>query len=412
MKKIFYFLVFLVSFCLHAKESYYILIEPKFSGFSGSEDILTFHQGLEEARNKLLKIPKEKRVLYAFARFSELFLIWAPLSETEIVIQHEVFGHGYRIRDFGSHFAKVKKYKINTPSPYGSGGGATYYTFGENYTSFQETATSIAGVEATATLANRLKMKWLQSLRLDPLKAFLYLQAQQDLTSYIYTLNDSPIFSNEGHDIESFLFWLNNTYYNDLLKKQTLKKSALISLVDPYTYYSILSVFYYIFSGKDFKIPMINFKNIKYLPSLRLGLAPFGLEYYLENFFSYENRAIYSYLKIGKHNNKVFWGMGFDFPQIYKTKKTALGFRLDSFLQPKIYYKSAMFTFENVQIGYDEKDLKKFTFGSSLLLTLEQKLSKKFSFYTQAGYKTKGFIQSFPLREDIVFRVGFGLNNF
>ncbi len=48
---------------------------------------------------------------------------------------------------------------------------------------------------------------------------FLYLQGMQDLTAYVYTLDDSEEFKNDGHDIESYLYWLNNTYYKDHLSK-------------------------------------------------------------------------------------------------------------------------------------------------------------------------------------------------
>ncbi len=51
-----------------------------------------------------------------------MVLIWYPLSEFEVTLQHEVFGHGYRIRDIGSNIVKVQGYEFDPPFPYGDGG--------------------------------------------------------------------------------------------------------------------------------------------------------------------------------------------------------------------------------------------------------------------------------------------------
>jgi len=226
MKKTFFLLFIICTSLAFAKEKYLIMADTDFSSYAGAENILSAHMGLEYVENKFLPIPKEKKVIYSLERIGELILFWSPLSELEIVLQHEVFGHGYRVRDIGSSIVTVEKYKIKTPYPYGSGGGATYYSFNSDLTSFLETAISAAGVEASAVLANRLKMKWFSSLRLDPKKAFLYLSAQQDLTSYVYSMNDSLIFANDGHDIESYIYWLNNSYYDDHLSKNRYETSG------------------------------------------------------------------------------------------------------------------------------------------------------------------------------------------
>ncbi|NGX33492.1 MAG: hypothetical protein K1060chlam4_01562, partial [Candidatus Anoxychlamydiales bacterium] len=324
------------------KESYQIMGDIDFSPYSGAQNLLTLHESLEKAFSYVIPYKQEKKVIYAILRILELGFVWGPLSRAEMVVQHEVFGHGYRIRDIGSSRAKVKGYQIDMPPPYGGGGGGTKYSFNSDLTSFQEIAISLAGVEASAILANRLKMKWMESLKLDARKASLYLQSHLDLTNYVLSMEDSFLFADTGHDIKSYIYWLNNTYYEDEITCSDLKEAVLVNFLDPMMYYSIGSFFYYIFTGKDIKIPMIDIKGVKFLPNLRLGLAPYGSECFLENFLSYKNRAIYSYVRVGNHNNNTFWGVGIEYPKLYEFNLNTIGFRADLFHQPKIYSKEAM----------------------------------------------------------------------
>ncbi|NGX62818.1 MAG: hypothetical protein KR126chlam6_00218 [Candidatus Anoxychlamydiales bacterium] len=394
--------------------TYYLEADIDFSPYIGAENLLTFHESIEKFLNWSLPIKPEMKFLYVSARLLEMFLFWQPLSELELVVQHEVFGHGYRIRDIGSSRVKVRKYKIDLPQPYGKGGGATNYNFNSDLTSFQVTAISSAGVEATAILANRIKMKWALSLRVDPKKSILYFQAQHDLTNYVLSMDNSIFFADTGHDIEGYLIWLNNTYTDDNLTKSDLKIASLINFVDPTTYYTIGAFFYYIFTGKDISFPMIKIKDVRFLPNLRLGLTPFGPEYYLENFMSYKNRAIYSYFRAGKHNNNTYFGLGFEYPNLYKFNLNTLGFRADIFYQPKIFSKSALFIFDNVQVGYSETDLNKMRFGISSYLIYDRKFSKKheISFFSEVGYKSNGYVAGFSLKKGLIFRLGIGLGSF
>jgi len=385
-----------------------------FSPYSGAQNILTLHESLEKVFDKVIFHKQEKKAIYGILRILELGFIWSPLARAEMVVQHEVFGHGYRIRDIGSNRVKVEGYQIDMPPPYGQGGGVTRYSFNTDLTSFQEIAISIAGVEASTILANRLKMKWMESLILDTKKASLYLQSYLDLTNYILSMEDSFLFPDTGHDIKSYIYWLNNTYYEDELKSSDLKEAVIVNFLDPMIYYSIGSFFYYIFTGKDIKIPMIDIKGVKFLPNFRLGLAPYGPEYFLENFFSYKNRAIYSYLRAGNYNNNTFWGIGLEYPKLYEFNLNTIGFRFDLFHQPKIYSKEAMTIFDRVQVGYTSEELNHMIYGMAANIIYDRRFSKKsnISIFTEIGYKTEGFIPGFSLEKGPIFRLGIGLCSF
>lgn len=413
MKKLLFFLNLLLISFVFAKEPYYIMGDIDFSSYSGAEDLLSMHECLEYSADKIFYKINEKKGLGFLKRATGIILVWSPLSEFEIVLQHEVFGHGYRIRDIGKKIVHVTDYHIDAPFPYGEGGGATNYSF-NTMTTFDEIAISEAGVESTAILANRLKMKWMCDQRLDPRKLFLYLNGEHDLTAYVYSMDDSVIFSNDGHDIESYLFWLNNTYYRDPISKNDLKKAVLINFVDPMTFYCFGSFFYYLFTGKDMKIPTIKIKNLRMLPNLRLGLAPYGLEYFFENFMSYKNSPIYSYFRIGKHNQRTFFGLGIEYPDLFKFDLWKIGFRCDLFRQPKFYFNDGGFEDGGIQFGFTEEQLRKMIFGvsSSIIINKRPTKDSRISFYGEAGYKTNGFVMGQALRDSFIFRLGLGFDTF
>jgi hypothetical protein len=404
MKKIL-ILIFCFSFLFSNESEYNIIFDNNFSPYIGAEDILSTNYLLEKSFDKFLNIKKEKKFLPAMLRGIKFVFFYFPLSGFEVVLQHELFGHGYRIRDISTHYTKVLGYKFDLPFPYGNGGGATFYDYNNNYTSFQEIATSLAGVEATAMLSNRIKLKWLESKKIDALNSILYLQSFHDITGYIFSMDNSPYYVNDGHDIESYLFWLNTTYYNKNLSKKDLKRSALINFLDPFTYYSLFENFYYVFTSKELNFPMFNIGKLRYLPSFRLALAPYAMEYYFENFLSYKNRPIYAYLRYGKFLRNNF-GLGIEIPKLFMSNSFDLGFKIDIFNQSKIYFKASELEFDGINFYYSEKDLKKKIFGASASIFYQKRFKKNLAIYLQAGYKTKGYVQSEDLRDSIIARIG------
>ena len=89
-----------------------------FSPYSGAQNILTLHQSLEKAFSYVIPHKQEKKAIYAILRILELGFIWGPLARSEMVVQHEVFGHGYRIRDIGKAVTGCTPPR-NNPSNYG-----------------------------------------------------------------------------------------------------------------------------------------------------------------------------------------------------------------------------------------------------------------------------------------------------
>ncbi|MEI6532010.1 MAG: hypothetical protein WCN87_04235, partial [Chlamydiota bacterium] len=270
---------------LIAKAPYGLLTDTYMSPYAGADTLMLPQKALMNLQEYLDLRSYQKTFLFGLERTAELIFFWDPMGYLMMVTQHEVFGHGYRIRSLGSYYAEVAGYGMGVPPPYGPGGGFTSYNLSSNLTASKEIAITAAGVEATALLAGELKKKWLLDTELDPRQASLYLYSEQDLSLYIWgglAGNDFDI--NSGNDMEAYLFWLNKTYPQGYLSENDLKTYALVNLVDPTTFYSIYAWFNYVATGKNTPIPMIPLFSTRNLPNLRLGLTPFGPEVFLENY--------------------------------------------------------------------------------------------------------------------------------
>jgi hypothetical protein len=305
MKKIIFasLSLFILSQGLAFHASYDLKLSPQ----CGAENLSTIHYNFQKADDYFLESIKfnpennwRLSTIHGLERWLELSFIWAPINGYLNVVQHEFFGHGYRIRDLGNDIATITKYKIDAPYPFGKGGGYTEYKY-KRYTPFYESAISIAGTEATSIFSNDIKMNWLKNGSINPLQSTLYIESFHDLTLYTLITQDKDIFSENGNDIGLYIFSLSQIYPTSTLFLESLQKNALINFLDPFTYFSIYSYVKYIINGKSTSIPMIPIKSFRYLPSFRFGLSPFGPETYFENYLCNDNGPFYVYFKQGKH---------------------------------------------------------------------------------------------------------------
>ncbi|MBM3194615.1 MAG: hypothetical protein FJZ60_02500, partial [Chlamydiae bacterium] len=60
-----------------------------------TEGLITFEDALKPEADGTLQ-----QIGAGFYRFGTLVLFWGPLGIAENLVQHEVFGHGYRVRSF------------------------------------------------------------------------------------------------------------------------------------------------------------------------------------------------------------------------------------------------------------------------------------------------------------------------
>lgn len=399
-----------------SENHYEIFVDPYFSPYMGSESIFTLHKSLEKKEDGLIKPtdPPKRGVWPAVGRALELGLFWGPINSFADVVQHEVFGHGYRVRSIG---ATVDRYSFEAPQPYGSGGGAT--TWVPNYTTTlgQFQAVNIAGLEAENILARQLKLKWLVDRRIDPRIGSMYEQAQLAplLYSFVPSIESNevegeeelnPIFN--SHDVEAYLEMLNTMYPDDFLSMGSLRQSLIWNLIDPMFYYEIAGFWYYVFTGKSLYIPMIKIGSVSCLPNISVQLAPYGLEYYLENYLVYKNSPIYTYIKGGKYNQMEYFGCGIHYDEIFKGENVSIGMRFDLWSQPNFLFDWTLEQFlEKVRPinTISESFEKKLGMSASIVSRYRIKDTLTF-FYSDLGYKTKGYLPGFPLQSSPTVRLG------
>jgi hypothetical protein len=390
------------------------------SPYAGGEDILFTHRCIERIEGWLIS---KSPVYYSTSiqariwRLSELLLGWLPLNYLASVVEHEIFGHGYRIRDINRGRIQAKGYSFNVPPPYGPGGAATSYVIGEDFTTTEESAVAIAGVESTAILALLTKFKWLEPRTIDPRQTALYLINQYDLILYIGSLNTLEESELDGHDMNSYVKSLNQTYTKNRLKRSRLRSLSWMNLLDPFTYYSIYSWFRYVSCGKEMHIPMIPVYGYGYLPGARLGLTPFGPEYFVENFFQKEAQSFYFYLKGGRHAKNNYYGFGFFAPKIWEYGEWNFGFRVDGWAQPKLLLDPASTSILDIDFDkapnresplypYSHQHEMKIGLSGSFILSFHRGIN---GFETELGWKTKGFLPGYPLRSSPIARVYYTL---
>lgn len=389
-----------------------------FSPYAGGEDLLFAHRCLERSEGYILgktSLYYSRTANARFWRVTELYLAWLPINYLATIAQHEVFGHGYRIRDINRGRVKVNGYRFNTPPPYGNGGASTSYTIGDSLTTTEETSIAMAGVESSAILALLTKFKWLEANRIDPRQSVLYLLCQHDLNLYIGSLKILDE-DQDGHDIKMYIRSLNYTYTNNFISGARLRSLSWINLGDPFTFYAIFSWFHYVSSGKETRIPMIPIYGWGYLPNIRLGLTPFGPEFFLENYLLKGKNPLYFYLKGGRHSQNRYAGMGIYVPRMWELSRWIIGFRLDFWRQPRLLLEPGQILFPDINFHekpdknnpiypYSEQHAMRFGWGGSMIFGYHGRNG----FEVELGYKSQGFLPGYSLRASPTARLFYTL---
>ncbi len=409
MKRLTFLLIFSAIPFWGAEAVYKLSYDINMSPYAGGEDLLFGTRVVE--RGSIYLDQKTgahlSRSLPARAwRAVELSLIYFPLNFFTSIVQHEVFGHGYRIRDINRNAISVNGYQFDFPPPYGSGNAETRFSFIPSRIFLPELTTiSIAGIEAQSILAFQTSFKWLSLKRIDPRQVALYLVSRYALN--IYGTDDS-LNSNEN-DLTSYTQTLNHTYSDGSLSVSHLKTLGLINLIDPFTYLSTYAWFKYVFSGKEMKLP------IRYIPSVRLGLTPFGPEYFLDQYLL-KNRPIYFYVKGARHAKNTSFGGGLFAPTLFQKKGWSLGMRFDFWNQPKLLLQEGRFSLRRLDLrerankknplySFHDQHTMRYGCGGSFIGSYQK--NRALGFEIEIGGKTAGFLPGYSLYASPVVRISY-----
>ena len=432
-----YDLLFIERELIGFQNRYKNYLFPLNNSESNNKNLDTIQDELELKR--LPTPPLKVRLLGRSFRLLELNLFWAPLNQMIATTQHEIFGHGYRVRDLGKNRAEVTGYQIKMPYPYGKGGGATNIKMNCPISLSEMILIDIAGTEANSILAHHTTLSWLSKNRVDGREASLHIAASCDLPLYILSIEKArDIYTSytqeKGHDITNYLMELNFLYPSTKSLKTQLsslrEKAGLMLLTDLFSYYAIASEIQYIWSGKSISLTRFNTPIRFYMPTYRLSLSPFGPEDIFGNYLLLKfGEPSYFYFKKGSFSQNTYLGFGFENQGIFKFSSHLFGIKFDFWNQPKLLIyipenhnvlaevnlhdtsKDYHIQFNHKENGYQKSELFSKKMGSALSVIYQYEFdpTQKNALYTQLGFKTRGYLPGESIRAGLILRCGMSL---
>ena len=409
MNKLFIISLFLLA-CLTTKGQMpnYLIYDQNQSQQFGSENIITTHNLLYNFSDSLIphKLWNEDKFGHKVGgvgyRAIKLGLLDFQIDWFLTLIQHEVFGHGSRYREFG--YSNIS-YELNLFYPYGQANGRANFSNPYQYLSTEEqiSARNVAGSESNNLLASNLEERMLVNNQIHYRQGLLYLISKNDLLLYLST---TFIEIDNGGDMESYISNINpSTPFGDgPYTSEKLFKQSLISLLNPMQVYSAWAI------GKNYlldgnsklpKIPTIKIKEIGYLPAFNYNLTPFGSEYILNQYFVKGNRLLTIKARLGDNTFHSFYGGGIKIANLIDKQKIKLNINIEAWHQPSF------------QLGGE--NIKNIDEGIGVLANTSVsyfpfiKLNK-IGIYTLLGYKTEGYVMGEQLDNGLLLRFGFSLN--
>ncbi|MCE7994723.1 MAG: hypothetical protein HEP71_22300 [Roseivirga sp.] len=398
-------LVALIGFSVNSlgQARYNFLYEAGPGSQFGAENITSIHYLWKSLDDRLVptnpfdsSFTKNKNGNRLF-RFGKLFLIDYPITFILPSIQHERFGYGSRVKEFGGEIGQVR---ITLPPPFQV--ELPSISFSENnFTAQQRIVTDAAGSEANTILANVLRRNMLLEEQLDYRSSFLYLYANNDLSGY------TLFAASEGSDISSYVNNINAFYGLEALKLSKIQTYSLFSIItDPINAAAFYGIFKgYIWDGRRaVKAPLINLtENLKLLPKFKFNLAPYGPELTFKNYFKRRN-GLYS-IEL-THSDGTFpgitaWRIGLEGWNLMTTNTWSFNFFVQVWNQPSIEYR------DDGNLKNKEGNGAGIAFSAFKdVITMKE---NKLGLMLRVGYKSAGFVPGEKLESGMILQAGVSL---
>lgn len=302
------------------------------------------------------------------------------VTQYAVTFQHEVFGHGFRIREVGPGW-KVTKYTFDL-----DGSGATHFKYNKNSHSQYMIGVTIAGMEATEVLSNQIKTRMLNLRTINPVYGAAYFNAAMDQIGYVYASDYKK--ESTGNDVQDYIKDMNTIYGSGYITSSKLKNRTALSLLDPFLYFSG----YALVTGKDYEYPMIPIGDWGYLPALKAVFTPYGLESKLINHFKTPGTPFQLNFSQGKHKVGTSWSAELIIDKITEKGNVDIGCNIAIWKQPKLFYVDPLKAPNKI--------------GHSVEVNLKINLDETKAIYTAIGYKTAGFRLGYPVRQAALLRTG------
>lgn len=397
-----------------AQVRYVVGIDASRSSPVGAENLIAVHRAVYAIEDRFLKsrlfdeTSKGRKSAGILYRLGKTVLLDYVIDYLPFLIQHEVFGHGARLREFD--YVDIS-YSLSLFLPYGSGRGSAYGSLNpeRRTTRHERLGVIISGSEANTILSKSILSKWLQRGRVKSREIAIYLFSSLDMSGYVLNTRFRSQHRSEN-DIINYLSDLNRLEghfprSDYRLTLEDLSTQSLITFFNPTMIWAIYAYWIpYVYHGEsECELPMFGFGQVKYLPSFRFGLTPFGSEVYFENLIVNSGRVVNIFFRYGIPTFYKFGGFGIAVDNL------ALGKRITFSPRAELWHQPALL------LGGQQVRTGRAGLGGGLWTKLCYRVAQRNpapELVIEIGYKTDGFIQGEPLGRGFTLRLGLSLVEF
>ena len=354
------------------------------SAYSGSSILMSTRTLLNELEDFLISEEQSQSIWTRITSCLINYYIGSQLS----TINHEVYGHGFRVRSLGG---SVDYYKFSF-----SGGASTNFRrFWPKGVADIELLINIGGIEANKVLAREIMLKHFKYRTLDVRTYFMFLDSFLDLLNYVGTTASSEKVRNStGNDIMNYLKDINDKHQTQQqIELNDLENATFSLLFNP-----LWTLCVYIFKDvPSLTIPHIVWNGIAYMPLVRPGLTPFGIAYYLENYIGYENKTALLSLYGGSSPfyTHMYGGIKLQTDELWSYQDYCI---LD--IEASLWYQPTL------QLTLLDIIEDKNYWGGLIGIGSKFMVNSHFSLYTKLLYKTKGFVEGVVAQDGLILQAG------
>jgi hypothetical protein len=337
-------------------------------------------------------------------RTAKLLLFDRPQEHWLMVANHEVFGHGGRVREL---FGGYLRFHLDVPPPYGEGGGVTYFAPDRDVTVHELQAVTVGGMEANTVGGAALSTRAFRERQLAPREALRYLEFELDAFDYMRHTPDEA--AHEGHDVADFIRLYNVTAAavgGETLTAHTVRGENWINLANPMVASAAFTIGRYLATGAEtthvFTLPIGSWRV---MPAMRYRLAPFGPEWEVTTDLGEAAHVGQASFRIGRAPLTSPWGLMLAV-DLTRVRGWRIGVSGDFWKQPPL----ALGSSPDLGIEAIGAELE---WGVALRSRVESPAIHwtRFpaTFVVEAGGKSSGFVKGEPLDGGLVLRAGLGL---
>jgi hypothetical protein len=393
--------------------SYYLnlVLDPLMNMRSGAETMVGLHRGWSIGEDQLIGTSwfDESRFLGKtggiLARAGKLVFLDIPVDYFTVVLAHELFGHGARYREF--NYGPVD-YGFSWPPPYGPGSGHASLSHEGLINYNKHLSIWTGGLEVHPLLNRQLTFKWMATNRMHYREASLYFWSSQIYMNYIQSSITDLSTVEDLNDPQAYISILNAAAgYTDLddlmLSMEDLQSKVLINMANPFLYYSLYSIIKtYLWDGNsDNGLPRIRVGRLYYLPLLRAGMSPFGIEYHVENYFHRNSQNFLLAFRLGDQTITDRWyALGLHAHDLVRMGPVSFNLYLEAWKQPELVLAEYPVFTHSQQFGMGGSVRSYYHFPGMNLPAQA---------FVELGYKSKGFIEGYDLDASLIFSFGAGI---